>query len=554
MAVSEAREEVAHVLIDYGFSVDSRNFEGQAPIHIAARDSLVPMVKLLIECGADITATNNKHETALNIAVMMGDVEACKAILESSPDRIDDFINLGDKNADTPLYHACLRVNSEISRLLLEEKADANQKCSDGWTPLHVAASQIKGNDIVKLLLNNRADHSVRNDYQSTPIFLAAEKGSTNIVRLLLENSADPKVISSTGSSALHRAAQNGHIDCVEILVDAGGNYNLPKRNGYTPLHCAIAGSHNDVVEYLVRKGADVNATGDSKLSALELAMLRKNFVAANVLIGARATMTLDETYMSGWFEESFLIFAIEHPAAFTIPSSAVVLQLAISRGYDQAALMLIGSGMDLNEQGGLYCTALQAAACTGSLGILEELLARGAKHDIVGGKYGTALNAAVSVENLEVVKLLLKEHANPEEKDFCERTPLMNAVMANEFDLVKVLLEKGANPDASDSEMKTPLIRSVINQWYSHDHRITEILLQHNADPRLKDCRGRGPLYWACLKGSRRLAIDTIVPALRAKDDLSLQSQLAFHAATSMISGSSTDNQQDSWMTFYEL
>ena len=113
---------------------------------------------------------------------------------------------------------------------------------------------------------------------------------------------------------------------------------------------------------------------------------------------------------------------------------------------------------------------------------------------------------------------------ADPDEKDLCGQTPLMNAVMLGKLDLtlVKKLQEMRAKPDVKDTEGKTPLIRAVEAQYL--DDKMVAILLRHNADPSLKDCRGRGPLYWACLKGRRRLAMDTIVPALQAKGNPSFQ------------------------------
>jgi ankyrin repeat protein len=604
MAISNTHQELARVLIGQGFPVDSRNSEGQAPIHIAASHNLVPMIELLIKCGADMAATNNKHETALCLAVQTGGVEACKAILESSPNKTGDFINIGDENADTPLYLACQQGETEIIRLLLEKKADPNQKCFDGWTPLHTAAVRGRA-DVVDSLLKAGADHNIRNNYESTPIILAAGNGSDDVVRLLLSKGADPKVINSTGSSALHRAAQNGHIECAKLLVIAGANYNLQKKSGVTPLHCATAGSYSDVVEYLIQKGADINARSHSAGSALELAMSIGNLDTAKILLDAHATMTVDETQLSSWHKKTLLSFALEHPNAFTITSARAALQHAISSGNEEAALVLISNGMDLNEKGGLYCTALQAAAWTGSLEILEKLLARGAEPDIVGGKFGTALNAAISRRNLEAVELLLNKGANPNvegdgdtpvhlavqlglpkivkalldhkadptlkdkngysllpyamhwnrgsvvdylltrsdlpihDKDLCGRTPLMTAVMRGELHVVKKLLKMGANPDVSDSEEKTPLIRAVVAR--SFDQGMVETLLQYNADPALKDCRGRGPLYWACLKGKGDLAVDVIISALRAKADRSFRGQLAFHAATTLSPDSST-------------
>ena len=58
-------------------------------------------------------------------------LEACKTIVEISPDKVGGFINIGDENANTPLYIACEEHSMEITRSLLKKKADPNRKCSN---------------------------------------------------------------------------------------------------------------------------------------------------------------------------------------------------------------------------------------------------------------------------------------------------------------------------------------------------------------------------------------------------------------------------------------
>ena len=541
-AVSIAYEEFVCILIDHGYSVDSLDSEGQAPIHIAAEGNSVPIIKLLIKCGANLRVTNRKYETALCLAVKRRCFDACKAIVESSQDNVLDFINIEDENSNTPLFLACISMSVELTQLLLERKADPNWKCSAGWTPLHKAAS-LNRIDVADLLLKKSADHSIRNDNGFTPVLVAAESGCADVLRFLLGKQADPNVMYSIRTSALHGAAKGGFIECVKLLVDAGADYNLQNENGLTPLHCAIMTSHNDIVRYLVQIGADVFTKSHRARSALEFAMRRSDFDAANILIAAHATMLVDASQVSRWDDDT-LVFALEHPNAFIIASRGEVLQHAISGGSEKAALVLMNKGMDLNEKVGFYCTALQAAAYSGSFEILEDLLARGAEHGIVGGQFGTALNAAVISSRLEVVELLLNKGADPDAKDLRGRSPLMNAVIIGELDLVEKLLEWGAEPDVRDSEGRTPLMRAVTAG--SLNKKMVVTLLRRNADPSLRDCRGRGALYWACLNGLIKLARKHILPALQNRGDQSFQGQLAFHAATSLIPETSSETQLD--------
>ena len=127
----------------------------------------------------------------------------------------------------------------------------------------------------------------------------------------------------------------------------------------------------------------------------------------AELLLNAHITMAVDTPQLSSWNKTSVLTIALEYPSAFTITSIGETLQHAIYWRNDRAVLTLIDSEIDMNEQCGIYCTVLQAAAYSGSLSLVEKLLVRGVRHDIVVEKFGTALNAAArGPERLEVMEL----------------------------------------------------------------------------------------------------------------------------------------------------
>ncbi|KAK7403445.1 hypothetical protein QQX98_010811 [Neonectria punicea] len=194
--------------------------------------------------------------------------------------------------------------------------------------------------DILELLFNAGADHDIGNTYQSTAIVLAAESDEANAVRVLLEHGASARASNSTASSALHRAAQNGYLECVTLLAEAGADLDAQKKNELT-------------------------------------------------LFGANATATLSASPVSNLPEDAVL-FALQHPAAFFLESPGETLQLIISSRQREAALTLIKSGIGINQTGGEYHTALQAAAATQSIDMIQELLEKQADPNIFGGVYGS--------------------------------------------------------------------------------------------------------------------------------------------------------------------
>ena len=116
-----------------------------------------------------------------------------KAATSNNINTIDTLLDKGvDVNEEwmfgvTALYEAA-RVDASIEtvRFLLEKGANVNKGMSNGWKPIHLAVNN--GNArMVKLLLDNGADVTVRNPDDQTPLKIAEKKGYSVIARMLRE-------------------------------------------------------------------------------------------------------------------------------------------------------------------------------------------------------------------------------------------------------------------------------------------------------------------------------------------------------------------------------
>ena len=109
-----------------------------------------------------------------------------------------------DEEEDEKMISACRRNDSEALEKLLQQPRDPNAENEEGFTPLHHAA----------------------------------EWGHVELVRLLVEARADIEYKRSTAEPPLHLAAQEGQLDVVRLLVDLGANLRNYKRmwvNSLTP-------------------------------------------------------------------------------------------------------------------------------------------------------------------------------------------------------------------------------------------------------------------------------------------------------------------------------
>jgi|ERR1700733_3920264 ankyrin repeat protein len=177
------------------FNVNYANDNGDTLLTIAAGqgyddpfnhkpiENIRKIVKILLECGADVNHANRQGETALERACWSGDFEIVKLLLEYGANV--NYIN--PKNGKTPLLRAAAlhSIHFETVRLLLEYNANVNcPNIYDGWTPLHQACWA--GNfEVVKILLDYGADISCKDKSGRSPLDIANQKGYSEIAALL---------------------------------------------------------------------------------------------------------------------------------------------------------------------------------------------------------------------------------------------------------------------------------------------------------------------------------------------------------------------------------
>lgn len=93
----------------------------------------------------------------------------------------------------------------------------------------------------------------------STPLMEAAQEGHLELVKFLLENKANVHAHTQTGDTALTYACENGHTDVSEVLLYFGAELEHLSEGGRTPLMKACRAGHICTVKFLIQKGADVN-------------------------------------------------------------------------------------------------------------------------------------------------------------------------------------------------------------------------------------------------------------------------------------------------------
>lgn len=179
---------------------------------------------------------------------------------------------LHDRAAEDEILQ-CL-IEDEQGRDPLEDAADAaaHKRDKDWWTPLHWAAQDGHERLAVKLLAL-RVSVNSGDQCGATPLMIAAFNNQIGVVDALLqENSIDVHQGNNYLSTAVHYAAQRGNAIIIRMLVDRNAKVDAIDRHGDTPLGWAARGGHLDAVKILCELGADPEDDNNASEDAMELA------------------------------------------------------------------------------------------------------------------------------------------------------------------------------------------------------------------------------------------------------------------------------------------
>lgn len=416
LAARNVRDRIIRILVGKGFSCDATDQDKNTALHTAAASEKLSCIDALIDLGADKDKYNGEKETPLYWAANEGKAQAARRLLENQaqPDLLCGSGSGSGPTACTALYRACSRGHVDVVRCLLEFHANHNIGGAQGWTVLHAAHHNKM---VAELLLDRHPELvSLRNDFESTALVLAAQKGYDAVVTLLLERGTDINMQNKSGSSALHRAATEGHEHTVRLLVEPPwcANPDITKKDGAAPLHLAAFRGHFSVVRYLVDKVASINVQSEAYGTPLCAAVISAGY------------------HRRRWIHS---------------PTSG---------GWDEIAKFLLeGHKADPNSLGGPFHSPLQAAAGFGHIDMVRLLFIHKANPNAVGGNHGTALLAAIRGRHDDLIQTLLNHGADPN-VPFKGKLPLEAAFEAGNEVTVLHLLKQSRTDSTDGDENKT--------------------------------------------------------------------------------------------------
>ncbi|XP_044110913.1 ankyrin repeat and SAM domain-containing protein 1A isoform X4 [Neovison vison] len=270
-----------------GPNVNCVDSTGYTPLHHAALNGHKDVVEVLLRNDALTNVADSKGCYPLHLAAWKGDAQIVRLLIHQGP----SHTRVNEQNA------------LEIKEFKKYGPFDPyiNAKNNDNETALHCAA-QYGHTEVVKVLLEELTDPTMRNNKFETPLDLAALYGRLEVVKMLLN--AHPNLLgcNTRKHTPLHLAARNGHRAVVQVLLDAGMDSNYQTEKG-SALHEAALFGKTDVVQILLAAGIDVNIKDNRGLTALdtvrELPSQKSQQIAALIedhMTGKRGAKEADRT------------------------------------------------------------------------------------------------------------------------------------------------------------------------------------------------------------------------------------------------------------------
>ena len=216
------------------------------------------IVKRAIKGGINPPAPTKASEAApaIVLAARSGDAAAMKAALAAGGGT-EQQERMSQRTA---LHFAAESGNMDVVRMLLESKANPNAQDRTGKTPVTIAAERGKA-DVLKALLAAGGDANARDQVKGSPVLWASGLGTPETVQILLDAKADPNIQDVNGMTPLMWAAGVGRPETVTILLAKGADPKTVDRlTNETALMRGIRSGKVETVRILLERKPDLEA------------------------------------------------------------------------------------------------------------------------------------------------------------------------------------------------------------------------------------------------------------------------------------------------------
>lgn len=434
-----------------------------------------------MNAGADLSIKEKfSGLTPLHLAVQKDAV--LEILLQAVPNGLK--LDVVDEIGRTPLWCALESNKYQSAQLLLKSGANINEKTPDG-TPILIKAIQLRRDDIIRFLLDNKADTGVTSSNGADCLRLAVSQGLTSTVDYLCKlgaqlNSPDPE----TKLPPIWTALSNDDYATAAVLIANGCD-----TEGYAPnsentclesmLLRAVDMNDQKAAVFLIKNGCNVNATRkilneveapdvDYKQTALHMSVqwCLKEVISALI---ANSNCKIDAQDSDGRaavhfavinedFETLHLLLAHPDPSFLSVRDKYGMTPLAhaMKKGNNKAAeaicRRLPHAALQVNSKGeNLLHMVVKSQDFESVLFLLG--LHIDVNIPVQNNERLTALHLCADVGNEIIMRNLILAGAHVNVQSIEGLTPLHVAAEKNHFEIVRILIENAADPNIVEED-----------------------------------------------------------------------------------------------------
>ncbi|KZV62440.1 ankyrin [Peniophora sp. CONT] len=347
LATLGGHARVVKLLLDYGATVDAVTEDDDTPLAFAVRFSRPELAALLLARGSMVNASERVRAVVFFDAARSNDLSIVRTLLHLGLN-VDVLMH-----GQTALHTALRFGHRDVVQVLLQNRADATVRDGCGDTALSIVARQGQASfETLALLCASGATIKCASPSDSKRLFYrAVGGGSLSIVEMVLQHTrTDVNERFEDGSTPLSLASELGHDEVVALLLAQGADPNaeaMPsqkaERQGlWKALHAAARNGHVKVVQVLLQRGADVNARAENSDTALLLAVERDPPQG----VVARAELDHDKTVALAFAKKGKRI-----PSTWRTKAS----------DYDRIVSMLLSGGAVMDDRSSLLLKEMES-------------------------------------------------------------------------------------------------------------------------------------------------------------------------------------------------
>uniref|UniRef100_A0A8B9BY55 Nuclear factor NF-kappa-B p105 subunit n=1 Tax=Anser brachyrhynchus TaxID=132585 RepID=A0A8B9BY55_9AVES len=179
--------------LNYNDIINMRNDLYQTPLHLAVITKQAEMVEDLLKAGADVSLLDRHGNSALHLAAAEGDDKILSLLLKHK--KIPSMVDLFNGEGLCAIHMVVMANSMSCLKQLIAAGVNVNaQEQKSGRTALHLAVELENIPLAGYLLLETDVDVNSTTYDGTTPLHIAAGRGSTKLAAVLKAAGADPHI------------------------------------------------------------------------------------------------------------------------------------------------------------------------------------------------------------------------------------------------------------------------------------------------------------------------------------------------------------------------